>query len=118
MKYFLSICFFLICFSNLYSQSHDEKITSIAFKSQQYCRAEVKDFEYDARFSVVSATIYFSGANFKNVEKGTITSNNLEPVKKLMERCIPGSVVTFDDVKVIGPDNEVRTIAGTTFRLH
>jgi hypothetical protein len=56
--------------------------------------------------------------NFRNAEKGFITSNSLKPIKNLMDRCVPGTIVIFDNVKVIGPDNEVRTIQGTSFYLH
>lgn len=94
------------------------RLSSIVFKNQDYCRAELEDFEFDAKFSVLSATVYFSGANFKDVERGYITSNSLKPIKKLMDRCLPGSVVVFDDVKVKGPDNLVRTIPGVSLTLY
>ena len=94
------------------------RMRSIVFKSQKYCRADLDDFEFEARFSVLSATVYFSGANFKTVEKGFITSSSLKPIKGLMDRCIPGSIVTFDDVKVKGPDNLVRTIPGINLQLY
>ncbi len=93
------------------------RMRAIEFKSQDYCRAEAPDFEFEVQFKVQSATVYFTGANFKGVEKGVINSNSLKPIKDLMNRCIPGSVVIFDDVKVIGPDKIVRTIPGTSFRL-
>jgi len=94
------------------------KLSSVVFKNQDYCRAELKDFEFDAKFIVVSATVYFSGTNFKGVERGFITSNSFKPIKKLMERCLPGSIVVFDDVKVKGPDNEVRKIDGLSLTLY
>ena len=94
------------------------KMRSVIFKSQQYCRADLKDFEFDVHFSVVSANVYFSGTNFKGVEKGAITSNKLKPLEALMTRCAPGSIVVFDDVKVMGPDNLVRTIPGETLILY
>ncbi len=93
------------------------KMSATVFKYQQYCRAELKDFAFDAHFSVTGATVYFSGANFKGVEKGVITGPSLKPIESLMMRCIPGSIVVFDDVKVIGPDNEKRTIPGVTYIL-
>lgn len=101
-------------------QEKDEpgKMLATVFRAQQYCRAEVEDFVFDAPFKVVSATVYFSGANFRNVETGFINSNSLAPVKKLMERCGPGSIVIFDDVKVEGPDKQVRSIRGLSLRLH
>lgn len=98
-------------------QDKPGRMSAIAFKSQEYCRAELKDFDFDARFSVVGATVYFTGANFRGVEKGVITSNSLKPIRNLMDRCIPGSIVTFDDVKVKGPANDIRTIDGLTLSL-
>ena len=109
--------FFSLCMLQSFSQ-RDERMSATVFKYQDFCRAELPDeFPFDAKFSVVSATVYFTGANFKGVEKGFITSNSLKSVEDLKKRCIPGSIVIFDDVKVKGPDNEVRTITGATFIL-
>ena len=94
------------------------RMRSIAFKSQKYCRVELKDFEYDVRFRLLGATVYFSGANFPQVQKGYLKSVDLKPIANLMERCGPGSIVTFDDIKVIGPDNYERYIAGLTLMLY
>ncbi len=88
------------------------------FKAQDYCRAELKDFEFDARFDIVSAVVYFTGANFKNIERGAINSSSLKPIKEQMNRCVPGSVVIFDEVKVIGPDKLIRTIPGSSIILY
>ena len=96
----------------------NEKMLAVVFRNQEFCRAELKDFEFDAPFNVVSATVYFSGTNFKNVEKGTITSNSLKPIRSLMTRCAPGSMVIFDNVKVVGPDKLVRPIQGLSILLH
>lgn len=93
------------------------KMSSAVFKNQDYCRAELKNFEFDVTFSVVGATVYFSGANFSGTEKGAIRSNNLQPIKDLMKRCGPGSIVIFDDVKVVGPDKKIRTIPGAVYNL-
>ena len=103
---------------NLQAQPGDGKMRSIVFKEQKYCRAELKNFEFDAHFSIVSASVYFSGANFKEVEKGYITSSSLQPVKDKMTRCQPGTIVVFDDVKVVGPDKIIRTIEGLSLLLY
>jgi hypothetical protein len=105
---------------NLFSQPspENEKMLAVIFKAQDFCRAELKDFEFDIHYSVVSATVYFSGPGFKNVETGFINSNSLQPIRKLMDRCIPGSMVVFDNVKVVGPDKLIRTIAGSSYLLH
>ncbi len=94
------------------------RMRSIVFKSQQYCRAELEDFEFDIQYTVVSAVVYFSGKNFDTVEKGMITSNSLKPVKNLMDRCAPGSIVIFDEVRVKGPDKMIRTIPGLSLILY
>lgn len=93
-------------------------MSAIEFKSQDFCRAEAPDFEFETKFSVVSATVYFSGANFRGVEKGFISSNSLKPVAAMKARCIPGSIVTFDQIKVIGPDKQVRVIQGVSYLLY
>ena len=94
-----------------------EKMSAVEFRHQEVCYTELKDFEFDVHFDVVSATVYFSGANFRNTEQGTITSSSLKPLSKLMDRCVPGSIVIFDNVKVKGPDNLVRPIKGLTIML-
>ena len=94
------------------------RMASIVFKSQDYCRVELKDFQFDVRFDVVSATVYFTGENFKEVKRGYITSSSLKPIKDLMRQCQPGSIVTFDEIKVKGPDNMVRTLPGVSYILY
>ncbi len=110
----------LISESNTLSlqQPGEEKMTALMFKRQEFCRAELKDFEFDIEYKVMSATVYFSGTNFKSVEVGEITSNSLKPIKKYMDRCAAGSMIIFDNVKVKGPDELVRPIAGMSIILH
>ncbi|MFN8246600.1 MAG: gliding motility protein GldM [Ferruginibacter sp.] len=93
------------------------RMPSVEFKSQQYCRAELENFDFDLRFNIVSATVYFSGANFPNVVTSSIQGNSLAGLASFMQRCGPGSVVTFDNVKVQGPDG-VRTIEGKSIALY
>ena len=94
------------------------RMTAGAFKSQQYCRAELENFDFAANFSVVSATVYFSGANFANVQTQALTGNNLSPLAPLIQRAGPGSSITFDNVKVQGPDGKQRTIQGVGIVLY
>ncbi len=93
------------------------RMPSVEFKSQQFCRAELEQFDFDLKFNVVSATVYFSGANFPNVATSTINGNNLSGLQSFISRCGPGSVVTFDNVKVQGPDG-VRSIEGKSIALY
>ena len=93
------------------------RIQSVMFKNQQYARADLEAFDFDARFSVVSATVYFSGANFPNVQQGSISGGSLAGISAQLAKCIPGTSVTFDNVKVQGPDGAVRNIQGPGFIL-
>ena len=94
------------------------RMQSVVFKNQQFARADLENFDFDARFSVVSATIYFSGANFPSVQSATISGGNLGGISAQLQKCIPGSSVTFDNVKVQGPDGMVRSIPGPGFILY
>ncbi|MEP6926962.1 MAG: GldM family protein, partial [Ginsengibacter sp.] len=94
------------------------RMQSVVFKNQQFCRADLENFDFDARFSVVSATVYFSGANFSSVQTATISGGGLGGVSAQLARCIPGTSITFDNVKVQGPDGAVRTIPGPGFILY
>ncbi len=94
------------------------RMTSGSFKSQQYCRAELENFDFDAKFSVVGATVYFSGANFANVQTQSLSGNNLSPLNAFIQRAGPGTSITFDNVKVQGPDGKQRTIQGVGIVLY
>ncbi len=94
------------------------RMQSVVFKNQQFCRADLENFEFDARFSVISATVYFSGANFSSVQTATISGGSLAGLSAQLAKCIPGTSVTFDNVKVQGPDGTTRTIPGPGFILY
>ena len=92
-------------------------MAAVEFKNQPSCRADLENFDFDLRYSVVSATVYFSGANFPNVATGSITSNSLASIAPMIARCGPGSSITFVNIKVQGPDG-VRTIDERGFTLY
>lgn len=89
----------------------------VEFRGQQFCRADLLGFDFDLRYTVVSATIYFGGAGFPSTAIGTINSNSLASVSSNMARCIPGSSVAFTNVKVSGPDG-TRAIDDVTIQLY
>lgn len=93
------------------------RIATVAFKNQQFCRADLENFDFDLKFNVVSATVYFSGAGFPSVAQSSISSNSLSPISAQLQRCVPGSVVSFENIKVSGPGG-TRTIEGRSFALY
>lgn len=94
------------------------RVQSVIFKNQNFARADLENFDFDARFNIVSATIYFSGANFGNVQSAEIHGGSLEGISAQLQKCIPGTSVTFDNVKVQGPDGVIRSITGPGFILY
>lgn len=94
------------------------RVPAVEFKNQQYCRADLgEDFLFNIKYTVVSASVYFSGANFPSTATGTISNGNLSGVKALIDRCGPGSSITFVNIKVQGPDG-VRTIDEASIVLY
>ncbi len=91
-------------------------IQAAVFKSQQYCRAELENFDFDARFQVVGATVYFTGAGFPVPQPATLQGNNLGALAQ-MAQCKPGTSVIFDQIQVVGPDGSKRTITAPGFLL-
>ena len=93
------------------------RMASVEFKSQIACRAELENFDFDLRYSIVGATVYFSGANFPSPKIASLQGSSLAPITSYMNMCGPGSVITFDNVKVSGPDGQ-RTIEGKSIALY
>lgn len=91
-------------------------IQAAVFKSQQFCRAELENFDFDARFQVVSGTVYFTGAGFPVTQIATLNGNNLGGIAQ-MANCKPGTSVIFDNIQVVGPDGTKRTIQAPGFLL-
>ncbi len=93
------------------------RMPSVTFKNQQFCRAELENFDFDLKYNIVSATVYFSGAGFPNVVPVPLNGNSLAPLASHIAKCQPGSQITFDNVKVSGPDG-TRTIDGAGILLY
>ena len=93
------------------------RMPAVEFKAQQFCRAELENFDFDIRYKVNTATVYFSGSNFPITETVILEGNELAPLFINMKKCGPGSVITFDNIKVEGPDG-IRTIEGKSIALY
>jgi gliding motility-associated protein GldM len=93
------------------------RMAVVEFKGQQFCRADLENFDFDLRFNVVSANVYFGGTGFPNPATGTISGNSLGGLSSLISRCGPGSSVAFTNIKVQGPGG-VRTIDERIFQLY
>jgi len=85
-------------------------LQAVVFRGQQFVRADLENFDFEARFSVTSATIYFNIPGDRNVKKVTLSSGSLAPAAEYMKLLAPGSSVIFDNIRVVGPDGQPRTI--------
>jgi gliding motility-associated protein GldM len=86
------------------------RMQAVVFRNQQFVRADLENFDFQANFSVTGATVYFNVPGDRNVKTVTLSSGNLGAAKAYMDQLVPGSTVTFDNIKVVGPDGQPRTI--------
>ncbi len=86
------------------------RLQAVVFRNQQFVRADLENFDFEAKFAVTGATVYFNIPGDRNVNSVTLTSGSLGAAKALMDKLVPGSTVTFDNIRVVGPDGQTRTI--------
>ena len=86
------------------------KMQAVIFRNQQFVRADLENFDFEAKFNVVGATIYFNNPGDRGVKQVTLTSGSLGPAGDYMKSLVPGSTVIFDNIRVVGPDGQPRTI--------
>lgn len=68
-------------------------------------------------YEFVSAVVYFSGAGFPLVNTATLQGSSLAPLYDLLQKCQPGTVVIFDNVKIKTPFDGIRVIDSPAYAL-
>jgi len=86
------------------------KIQAVIFRNQQFLRADLENFDFEAKFQVTGGTVYFNIPGDRNVNSISLSSGDLNSAKQYMSKLAPGSIVTFDNIRVDGPDGQTRTI--------
>jgi hypothetical protein len=94
------------------------RMPSVNFKNQDFAVAVLRNFEFDYRYSIEGATVYFSGANFGTPQTASISGGSLAGLSSFLAKCIPGTTVTFENIRVKGPGAPVMSISGTSFALY
>jgi hypothetical protein len=92
------------------------RIEASVFSLQTGLKCVLPDFLHEDDYKVISATVYFSGTNFKDVAVATIT-NSFNSMQPLLDKCDVGTVITFDNVKVQGPTG-IMTTNGLSIALY
>lgn len=87
-----------------------------SIKSQSGLVALLENFDFEARFNVVSFELVFSskGEIFKKTVQGPLFSSEM---KALIERARPKDVIFIDEIKVVGPDKQPRKLGQIAFTI-
>lgn len=85
-------------------------------KVQSGLVALLENFDFEARFNVVSYTMgYQKGADyFEEKVSGPLFNNK---IKGVLQGLKPKQIVIFDDIKVVGPDGTQRKIPQIAFKI-
>jgi gliding motility-associated protein GldM len=93
-------------------------MSAAEFKSQAGVRAIVENFFYETQFNVVSFRITGDGAGF---DEGILEANNTgaawNEAQNIIRKCRPGSFVTIEDIRAVGPDKRTRRLTPMIFNL-
>jgi len=101
-------------------RSKGGKLSANEFKSQQGLRADLENFIFEGvKYNITSYTLYATGKGF--TENPGIAQNNgaaFSPeARRVIDRCVNGTTVTFDDIKAVGPDGRTRSLPLIGFNL-
>jgi gliding motility-associated protein GldM len=98
------------------SESGD--VPAAVFKSQAGVRAYVKDFYYETQFNVISFRMTGDGAGFEEgVEEKNNTGAAWNEARNIINKCRPGSYITIEDIRAVGPDGRTRKLSPLIFNL-
>ncbi|MCX8020168.1 MAG: gliding motility protein GldM [Chitinophagaceae bacterium] len=88
------------------------------FKSQAGVRAIVENFFYETQFTVTGFRITGDGEGFDDgVEEAINTGAAWNEARKIVNKCRPGSFITIEDIRAVGPDNRTRKLTPMIFNL-
>ncbi len=86
------------------------KMAAVAFRSQRFLRADLKDFIFDAKYNVTGATMYITNPGARAPQMFNLSSGDMSPAAAAIGAVQPGSSVIFDNIRVVGPDGKSKTI--------
>lgn len=99
-------------------QKESGDIPAGEFKSQAGVRAVLQNFYYETQFNVLSFRITGDGAGF---DEGIIEVNNTgaawNEAKRIVNLARPGSYITIDEIRAIGPDSRTRKLTPLIYNL-
>lgn len=87
------------------------------FKAQAGVRAVLKDFFYETQFNVLSFRITGDGAGFEEIDEVNNSGAAWNEARRIIQKCRPGSYITIDEIRAIGPDNRTRKLTPLIYYL-
>ena len=93
-------------------------IASSQFKAQGGVIAMLKDFDFDAKFSVQKFRLIYLAPRQDAVVKqatGPLFTNEMESI---IRNSKPGDKFIIDEIKAVGPDNNPRNLPGISYSLN
>jgi hypothetical protein len=84
-------------------------------------RAVLENFDFlsGVRFEVTGFTVYAVGGDqLPTMQQGTSTSYSFATVQSIINKCKPGTIISFEDIHAKGPDGKTRKLRGVTFELY
>lgn len=91
------------------------------FRINSGMRAVLENFDFlsGVRFEITSFTLYAVGGDqLPTMLQGTSNSFSFESVKSIINKCKPGTIVSFEDIHAKGPDGRTRKLRGISFQLY
>lgn len=87
-----------------------------SIKAQSGVVALMENFDFDAKFAVVSFQMVFSskGEIFKSEAQGPLFNAQM---KSFLDRAKPKDIIFIDEIKVVGPDKQPRKLGQIAFQI-
>ncbi len=113
-----------VAFSNTNLQMDYQVVPRVGIDGVHTTRMKVEDILKAGKltagtgYDVESAIVYFSGAGFPIIQTAYLKGNDLNRFREYLDRCVAGSVVTFDMVEVKGDNGRKATIDGFSIAVY
>jgi hypothetical protein len=88
-------------------------------KSQIGIVAKLENFDFDAKFNVISYEYFYQPKRGTPLE-GTMTGmfTNVGDIKSVMDKLKPGDKLFFDRIMAVGPDKRPRNLGTLAFSIN
>lgn len=95
-----------------------DNISASAFRSQAGVRAILENFYYDAQFRVTSFRITGDGEGFEDLMEANNSGAAWNgPAQNIVNKVRPGSFITIEDIRAVGPDGRTRKLQPLLYNI-